>query len=345
MQKFVLCFAIFLSTCSFIRSEEAKRVLIVGGAGYIGSHVNEMLHRQGYETVVLDNLSRGHAETVLRGDFIEGEMADRALLYEIFTKYKIDAVMHFAACMEVGESVEKPLLYYQNNVSNTITLLEAMHRHRVNIFIFSSSAAVYGEPEVECIGEDQSCAPINPYGQSKLMVEKILQDLSNSTDFQYCALRYFNAAGGDPLGELKNHRDRESNLIPIVLQQLKKGKNQAYIFGTDYPTPDGTCIRDYIHIDDLGDAHISAMEALMEGAPSGSYNLGNGQGFSVREVLDVIEVVTGLNLEIIESDRRPGDPPVLVASSQKAKKELKWKPKYSKLDEIVKHAWEALQDG
>lgn len=319
-----------------------KKVLVVGGAGYIGSQVNKMLQEAGYQTVILDNLCRGLRAAVFGGEFIEGDMGDDALVEKVFSQHSFLAVMHFAAFLDVGESIHKPDLYYANNVARTLTLVQAMLRHQVNTFIFSSTAAVYGLPLKPKIDETHPCNPINPYGASKLMVEKILGDLDKAYGFKSCSLRYFNAAGGDPDGQIKNRRTKESNLIPLALRSLLEPVGQVKIFGSDYPTHDGTCVRDYIHVADLGQAHIAALEKLLEGASSCCYNLGNGEGFTVREVLAAIERVTGRRLSIVESDRRPGDPPVLVADALLARRELHWNPLYSDLDMMIAHAWMAL---
>lgn len=318
-------------------------VLVVGGAGFIGSHVNKLLQRSGYHTVVLDNLSRGHRSAVLKGDFIEGEMSNAALLDHIFTHQPISAVMHFAAYTDVGESVAEPLKYYTNNVSHTITLLEAMRRHNVKALVFSSSAAVFGVPQTPKVTEEHPKNPINPYGHSKLKVENILHDVDRAHGIRSCCLRYFNAAGGDPDGEIKYFKRRESNLIPLVLRSLQEN-GLITINGTDYATPTGTCVRDYIHIADLATAHIVAMERLLNGGSSCSYNLGNGQGFSVRQVIDAVERVTGKTVRVKEGPRRPGDPPVLVADATKAHQDLKWTPRYPSLEEIIAHAWKAMRD-
>lgn len=317
-----------------------KTILIVGGAGYIGSHVNKMLHQAGYDTLVLDNLSRGSQQTVLYGTFIKGDINDLAFLNHLFESHPIDAVMHFAGLTDVGESMQEPLKYYQNNVCYTLNLLEAMRQHHVKVFIFSSSAAIFGMPQTDKISEEHPFNPINPYGQSKLIVETILKDLK---EIRFCCLRYFNAAGGDPDGEIKNYKTKETNLIPIILKSLKERK-KVTIFGTDYPTFDGTCIRDYVHIHDLGTAHIAAMEKLFQGAKSNFYNLGNGQGFSIRQVIDAVESVTGIKVAFVEGERRPGDPPILVASAEKAKRELGWSPLYPDLDQMISHAWKCIHN-
>lgn len=315
-------------------------VLIVGGAGFIGSHVNKMVNQKGYQTLVLDNLSRGHRSAVRNGLFLEGDLADPEMLNHIFKTYPIQAVMHFAAFTDVGESVRDPAKYYLNNVSHTLNLLTAMMQHQVKTLIFSSSAAVYGHPFESPIKEDHPCQPINPYGKSKWMVENMLKDFEAAYGLKFCALRYFNAAGGDPEGEIKNNQSKISNLIPRLLLSLKKGKGEVMIYGTDYPTPDGTCIRDYIHIEDLGNAHINAMEKLLTGASSQVYNLGNGKGFSVREVVRTAEEILNKKIKVIEGDRRPGDPAVLLADSGKALLELNWQPRFS-LKEMIEHAWKA----
>lgn len=329
-----------LLQCSLTSSHA---ILIIGGAGFIGSHVNEMLHRKGYETIVLDNLSQGVRESVRHGVFIEGDLADSALLDRIFSTHQIGAVMHFAALKDVGESVKHPLRYYENNVSNTLKLLAAMMKHDVKIMIFSSSAAIFGQPEEVPVSEDHPCHPINPYGRTKLIVENILDDFDEAYGLRYCSLRYFNAAGGDPEGRIKNHKSTDSNLIPIILRSLQKDDACLTIYGTDYPTPDGTCIRDYIHIEDLGTAHIAALEKLLGGSSSCYYNLGNGKGFSVREVISAVEKVTGCKVKTREGPRRAGDPPILIASSSKARRELNWNPVYTELEPIIEHAWKAMQ--
>lgn len=319
-----------------------KTVLITGGAGYIGSHVNKVLQHAGYNTVVLDNLSRGNRLTIPNSHFIEGNINDQTLLDKIFTNHPIDAVMHFAAFIDVGESVLHPERYYQNNVANTLELLSSLVRHHINTFIFSSSASIFGIPQTSTLNENHPCSPINPYGESKWMVEKMLQNFDQAHGLKSCCLRYFNAAGGDPDGKIKHFQPHVTNLIPIILKRLKSGNNTISIFGTDYSTPDGTCIRDYIHIDDLSSAHILGMEQLWKTDQSFSYNLGNGRGYSVREVIRAVEKITGKHLNVIETDRRPGDPPLLVANAAKAHQELNWRPKYSSLETMIEHAWIAM---
>lgn len=315
-------------------------ILITGGAGYIGSHVNKELYKKGYETVVLDNLIYGHREFVKWGEFILGDLEDTNLLRLVFRKYPIKAVMHFAAFAYVGESVKDPQKYYLNNVKNTLSLLQVMLEHGVEYFIFSSTCATYGIPSEIPIPEDHSQNPINPYGKSKLMIEKILEDYSKAYGLKYVSLRYFNAAGADPDCEIGEWHEPETHLIPLVLD-VAIGKSEAIkIFGTDYPTPDGTCVRDYIHVTDLANAHILALEYLFKEGKSDVFNLGNGNGFSVKQVIQAAEDITKRKINSIEWERRPGDPPVLVGSSEKAKRVLRWEPRYYELSVIIETAWE-----
>ncbi|MDP1879715.1 MAG: UDP-glucose 4-epimerase GalE [Parachlamydiaceae bacterium] len=320
-----------------------KNILITGGAGYIGSHISEMLFKKGFNTFILDNLSRGHQNTLLNGFFIHGDVGDEALLDQIFEQHSIDAVMHFAAFIDVGESVREPYRYYLNNVTQTLTLLNCMVKHKINYLIFSSTAAIFGHPLSPLIDETHVCHPINPYGRTKLMIEKMLNDFHDAYGLKYCCLRYFNAAGGDPCGKIKYFQARPSNLIPIALRSILT-KSPMTIFGTDYPTSDGTCIRDYIHIDDLGRAHILALEKLWNSGSSYNYNLGNGKGYSVKEVIQSVENVTNQKLTVIHGCRRLGDPPILMANSQLAEKELGWVPQFQLLDIMVEHAWNAMQN-
>lgn len=317
-----------------------KTVLVVGGAGFIGSYVNKLLDEYGYKTIVLDDLSHGNKKMACRGLFIEGSMGDAEKLKRIFSEYSIDAVIHFAAYIRVGESVENPLLYYQNNVVNTLTLLETIVSCGINNLIFSSSAAVYGNPQAAIIDENHPCYPINPYGKTKWMVENILNDFGPAYGLKHCSLRYFNVAGGDPKGEIKNYKENEGNLIPLIIRSIKEN-GSITIFGTDYPTPDGTCIRDYIHLHDLAVAHIKAMERLFQGKCSDVYNLGNNRGYSVKEVLDATEKVLKKKVHVVEGVRRPGDPAILIANAQKAQRELNWKPELS-LENMIQDAWQAL---
>lgn len=320
---------------------QKKKILVVGGAGFIGAETNKLLNEAGYETVVLDNLSEGKRRRVKWGTFIKGDLGNKRFLEKLFDSHHFDAVMHFAAYIDVGESVVNPGKYYENNVSNTLNLLESMQRKGVKFFIFSSSSAVYGIPQTDLIKEDHPKNPISPYGLTKLMVEKILEDYANAYDLRSVSLRYFNAAGGDPDGQIKNYQQKKSNLIPIVLDAIRNNQ-PVTINGTDYPTFDGTCIRDYIHIYDLGMAHILAMEHLFKRGNIEFYNLGNGKGFSVREVIKAAENVTRKTVQIIEGPRRPGDPPYLFADSQKARENLGWEIKYPNLESMINHAWKSL---
>ena len=317
-------------------------ILILGGAGYIGSHVNKLLHAKGYETLVLDNLVYGHRRALKWGIFFEGEINDNELLTKIFKEYPIEAVMHFAAFIDVGGSMVHPERFYRNNVLATAEFLNAMldskYLKKKN-FIFSSTAAIYGIPEVVPIPEDHRTDPINSYGDSKLMVEKILEDYSEAYDFNYVSLRYFNAAGADPEGDIGEDHKPETHLIPLILDAALGEKENIKIFGTDYNTPDGTCVRDYIHVNDLAQAHILALENILFNHKSDVFNLGNGMGHSVREVIETTKKITQKNFEVVESDRRRGDVAYLVGSSDKAKEVLKWKPKFEDLNVIIETAW------
>ncbi|GGK34169.1 UDP-glucose 4-epimerase GalE [Caldalkalibacillus thermarum] len=315
-------------------------ILIIGGAGYIGSHAVKACIDKGYDVVVLDNLSTGHDQAVdPRAIFVKGNLGDESLLKKIFLQHKIQAVMHFAAHSLVGESVQEPLKYYDNNVSATVTLIKEMLRHNVKRFIFSSTAATYGIPDAELIDETCPTNPINPYGRSKLMVEQMLDDAAKAYGLSYVSLRYFNAAGADESGKIGEDHDPETHLIPLVLQHLLGKRESISVFGTDYDTPDGTCIRDYIHVTDLADAHVLALQQLLEEDQVAEvYNLGNGAGYSVKEVIETCEKVTGLKANVVIADRRPGDPPRLVASSEKIHNRLGWKPKYD-LEAIIQTAW------
>lgn len=315
------------------------KVLVVGGAGYIGSHMVKMLHLAGHDVVTLDNLSNGYRDAVLYGEFVEGDIADRQLLDQLFLKHQFDGVMHFASYIQVGESVEKPAMYYENNVSNTLTLLSAMTDANIKSFIFSSTAAIFGEPEYVPIDEVHSKQPINPYGHSKLMVEQILRDLDHAHGLKSVCLRYFNAAGADADGELGERHIPETHLVPLVLQAASGRRDNISIFGTDYDTPDGTCVRDYIHIEDLCSAHLLALESLDAGGESRVYNMGNGQGYSIRDVIDAVKKVTGNEFKVVEAPRRDGDPARLVADSKQLQADLGWKPKYPDLETIILHAW------
>ena len=322
---------------------EKPTILVTGGAGYIGSHAVLALKRAGYGVVILDNLVYGHrdlVEKVLQVELIVGDTNDRLLLDELFASHPIAAVMHFSAYAYVGESVTDPDKYYRNNVVGTLTLLEAMLAASVKHFVFSSTCATYGVPKGVPISEDHPQNPINPYGMTKLMVERILADFDIAYGLKSVYFRYFNAAGADPDGLLGEDHNPETHLIPLVLMTALGKRESVSIFGTDYPTSDGTCIRDYIHVTDLADAHVLGLEYLLQGGDTSVFNLGNGNGFSVKQVIDTSSLVTGRNIKVVESDRRPGDPPILVGSSDKARKILGWKPQYPDLREIVTHAWQ-----
>ncbi len=316
------------------------RILVTGGAGYIGSHVVKALGDKGYAVVVYDNLSKGHQDAVLHGKLVVGDLADTKLLDQTVKELNPDGVMHFAAFIEVGESVSNPIKYYQNNVANTLNLLNVLVKHQVDKFIFSSSAAVYGNPEKVPITEDEKINPINPYGQSKAIVERALKDLSTAIEFRHISLRYFNAAGADPEARIGERHNPESHLIPLILKAAKGERQSIRVYGTDYPTPDGSCIRDYIHIEDLVDAHLLSLRHLLDGGKSDYFNCGYGYGYSVKEVVDIARKVTGIGLVVEETGRRAGDPPMLVAESSKLKQKLNWKPKCDSLEYIIKTAWE-----
>lgn len=314
-------------------------ILIVGGAGYIGSHTNKLLHQKGYKTLIYDNLIYGHKESVKWGEFILGDLNDLEQLRLVFSKNNIEAVMHFAAFAYVGESVEDPQKYYINNVSNTLNILKVMQEFKCRYFIFSSTCATYGNPEYMPIDEKHPQNPINPYGQSKLMIEKILQDYSNAYNMNYVSLRYFNAAGADIDTEIGESHDPETHLIPLILDAAIGKRRDIKVFGTDYDTPDGSAIRDYIHVTDLADAHILALEYLKKGARSDVFNLGNGDGYSVLEVIDMVKQVTRKDFKVTLVDRRVGDPAKLIGDASKAKNILGWKPKYFELERIIETAW------
>lgn len=315
-----------------------KTILITGGKGFIGSHTNKLLKETGYQTVIFDNLSTTSGNSSYDDLFFKGDLLNKTDLKKIFTDHRIDAVMHFAAYTDVGESIKDPFSYYRNNLIGTINLLEAMVEHGIKILVFSSSAAIFGFPQKNAIDETHPCEPINAYGQTKWMVEKILQDYERAYQLRFYSLRYFNAAGGDPLGKLKTKKLKENNLIPIILENVQNEK-PITIFGTDYPTFDGTCIRDYIHVVDLAQAHLLSLEKLLQGYPSNYYNLGNGNGFSIRQVIQAIEKIIGIKVKTQEGPRRPGDPPILIANAEKAFKDLQWKPRYPDLETIISHAW------
>jgi UDP-glucose 4-epimerase len=315
------------------------KVFITGGAGYIGSHMVAALGELGHDILVYDNLSTGHRDALLYGGLVVGDLGDKVLLKSTLQDFRPDAVMHFAAFIQVGESVREPLKYYRNNCVNAITLLESMIDLDINNFIFSSTAAVYGHPKSIPITDIDSLAPINPYGRSKAFVERILEDLSNANGLRYISLRYFNAAGADPITRIGERHDPETHLIPLAMKTAKGERKYIDIHGTDYPTPDGTCIRDYIHVTDLVDAHILALGYLVDGGSSVAFNCGYGHGYSVKQVIDVARKVTGVDLPIRESRRREGDSPSLIADSARLKQHLHWKPRYDDIEYIIKTAW------
>ena len=318
-------------------------ILVTGGAGYIGSHAVLALQDAGYEVVILDNLVYGHrelVETVLKVELIEGDIGNRELLDQIFKSREFAAVMHFAAYAYVGESVSHPAKYYRNNVVGTLTLLEAMCDAGIKNFVFSSTCATYGVPEQIPVVENQRQQPINPYGMTKLMVEHILSDFDHAYGLRSVRFRYFNAAGADPQGRLGEDHSPETHILPLVLLTAMGKRESISIYGTDYDTPDGTCIRDYIHVTDLAQAHVLGLEYLLKGGSTEVFNLGNGQGFSIQEVIEAARVVTGRPIPVTLADRRPGDPPVLVGSGEKAQRFLGWQPEYADLKTILAHAWQ-----
>ena len=316
-----------------------RKLFIVGGAGYIGSHMTKSLLAAGHQVVVLDDLSSGFCDAMLGGELVVGDCADRAVLDELFTRHAFDGVLHFASFIQVGESVVDPAKYYQNNVAKTLALLEAMRDHGVRNLIFSSTAAVFGNPQYTPIDEKHPLAPINPYGWSKRMVEQMLADFEHAYGLRWAALRYFNAAGADPLARIGERHEPETHLIPLALQAASGRRGALKVFGRDYDTPDGTCIRDYVHVDDLASAHLLALEHLWRGGASGAFNLGNGQGFSVQQVLDTVARVTGRAVPHEDAPRRTGDPARLVADAGLAHSVLGWVPQYAELQTIVEHAW------
>jgi UDP-glucose 4-epimerase len=314
-------------------------ILVIGGAGYIGSHMVKLLHRWGFGVVVLDDLSGGFRDSVRNAELIISPVADSNLLNSLFARHQFSAVMHFASFIQVGESVKEPDKYYANNLVSTLTLLDAMRKADISCFIFSSTAAVYGNPDYVPIDENHSKLPINPYGRSKWMVEQVLQDYDIAYGLKSICLRYFNAAGADPEGELGERHVPETHLIPLVLQTTSGRRKYISIFGSDYDTPDGTCIRDYIHVSDLCDAHLLALQHLLNGSKSARFNLGNGQGFSVMEVIETARRVTGYEIAVRHEPRRMGDPPRLVADSRLVREVLGWKPQRADLATIIADAW------
>lgn len=313
--------------------------LVIGGAGYIGSHLVKALIEQQHRVLILDNLSAGKASAVLGGELLVHDFDDRAFLDNLFKEHQFDGVFHFASQIVVSESVRDPGKYYRANTAATLTLLEAMRDHHVGPLVFSSTAAVYGEPQYTPIDEKHPTNAVNPYGRSKLMVEQILADFASAHQQQYIALRYFNAAGADPQARIGEQHDPETHLIPLALQAITGKRPPLQLFGQDYDTPDGTCIRDYIHVDDLASAHILAMAHLTKGGDSGIFNLGNGQGYSVNEVIQTASKVAGKQVPVTYVPRRAGDPARLVADANRAKQVLGWQPQYADLSLIIQHAW------
>ncbi|OAJ34934.1 UDP-glucose 4-epimerase GalE [Piscirickettsia salmonis] len=319
-----------------------KSVLVVGGAGYIGSHMVLCLQQAGIHTVVLDDLSSGHKEVIvaIKGcELVQGDLGDKALLRQLFQRYQFDAVMHFAAFIQVGESVQKPAQYYDNNTVKTLSLLDVMCEFAIFNFIFSSTAAVYGEPQYSPIDVNHQKVPVNPYGRTKWMLEQILADYDVAYGLKSTCLRYFNAAGADPEGRTGECHDPETHLIPLVLQTAAGKRESIAVFGRDYDTPDGTCLRDYVHVSDLCAAHLLALEKMLQSGQSARYNLGNGQGYSVQQVIDAVIQVTGKKVKVVDAQRRQGDPARLIADASLALKELGWQPKFTDLHTIIEHAW------
>jgi UDP-arabinose 4-epimerase len=319
---------------------DAKTILVTGGAGYIGSHACKALAQAGHVPVAFDNLVYGHRSAVRWGPLEVGDIADRDRLDAVIAHYRPDAVMHFAAYAYVGESVTDPARYYRNNVAGTLTLLEALVRHGVERIVFSSTCATYGIPERTPIDEAHPQQPINPYGASKLMIERMLRDFDVAYGLRSVSLRYFNAAGADPAGEIGEDHDPETHLVPLALQAALGQREALQVFGTDYPTPDGSCIRDYVHVSDLAQAHVLALDYLADGGASLALNLGTGRGHSVFEVIEAARVVSGRDIPVVLAGRREGDPPVLMAVADKARAVLGWQPVYTELEETLRHAWD-----
>lgn len=317
---------------------ERGSILVTGGAGYIGSHAVKALHRAGYRVVVFDNLSAGHREAVRYGELVEGDVTDTRAVREAIRRHEVSGVMHFAALLDVGESVREPARYYRNNVVGALSVLEAMIAEGTNRFVFSSTCATYGEPVEVPIAETHPQQPINTYGETKLAVERALGHFERAYGLSWCALRYFNAAGADPDGELGEDHSPEIHLIPRAIGAAC-GSQQLEVFGEDYPTPDGTCLRDYVHVSDLADAHVLALQMLSAGGKSGAFNLGTGRPHSVREVVAAVERVAGRRVSWTIGRRRPGDPAVLYAAASRARAELQWAPRYPDLDAIIRTAW------
>ncbi len=314
-------------------------ILVTGGAGYIGSHTCKALRRAGFDPIAYDNLGRGNPEAVQWGALEIGELADGARLREALTRHCVTAVVHFAALAYVGESTENPAAYYRNNVGGTAALLDAMRECGIGKIVFSSSCAVYGAPEMVPIPEQVPYAPINPYGATKMICERMLKECAAAFPLSFIALRYFNAAGADPEGEIGECHVPETHAIPLLLDAAAGESEGFTIFGDDYPTADGTCVRDYVHVTDLADAHVAALRALLDGAESSTLNLGSGRGWSVRELVDTVRKVTNREIAVPIGPRRPGDPPVLIADAARARDRLGWRPRHSELATQVAHAW------
>jgi len=315
------------------------KILVTGGAGYIGSHVCKALSKKGHEVIVFDNLEYGHSDLARWGTLVQGDLLDRAVLASVFRKYSPKAIMHFAAYAYVGESVTDPAKYYRNNVLGSLNLVEAVREFGVKNFIFSSTCAVYGTPARVPISEDMALNPINPYGNTKLVIEKLLEDYGEAYGIKSVRLRYFNAAGADPDGEAGEDHTPETHLIPLVLDAAMGLREAITIYGDDYATPDGTCLRDYIHVTDLADAHVLALEYLIKGGRTRAINLGNSQGHSVKEVIEQVKKVSGCEFKVRVGPRRPGDPPSLVGSNRMAEKVLGWSPRRSEIKTIIEDAW------
>lgn len=316
-----------------------SKFLVIGGAGYIGSHLVKALVEQGHQVVIVDNLSAGHTSSILGGELIVQDFSHRAFLDELFKTHQFDSIFHFASQIVVSESVRDPGKYYRANTAATLTLLEAMREHQSVPLIFSSTAAVYGEPHYSPIDEQHPIQPVNPYGRSKFMVEQMLQDFASAYGQQYIALRYFNAAGADPQARIGERHEPETHLIPLTLQAITGKRPPLQVYGDDYDTPDGTCVRDYIHVDDLAQAHLLAADYLHQSGASGAFNLGNGAGYSVKQVIETAEQITGIAVPFSYAPRRDGDPARLVADATKAKTLLGWRPQHSELSTIIAHAW------
>lgn len=316
------------------------KIFVTGGAGYIGSHVVKALGEMGHEICIYDNLSTGHEWAILFGRLVKGDLADAVTLDQAVREFNPAAVIHFAASIQVEESVREPLMYYRNNVANTLNLLEAMVNNGIRYLVYSSTAAVYGMPEAMPVTEETPMRPINPYGASKVMVEQVLRDLTASKDFRYIALRYFNVAGAEPEGRIGQAYRDATHLITRALKTAKGEHTCLSIFGTDYPTKDGTCIRDYIHVDDLASAHVLALDRLVTTGKSDIFNCGYGHGFSVKDVVKTVKAVTGIDFRVVETGRRAGDPPAIVADSGKLRKATGWNPSHDDLEFIVKTAWD-----